>query len=124
MTAIRGVEVACWDLIGKACNQPVYRLLGGRYHETMRAYANGWYGGAKTPADYAERARDVVGRGHSAMKFDPLGVGWKHVDATECEEAVAIIAAVREAVGGEVDLMIEFHGRFAYGPELEMMRRQ
>ena len=81
MTAISGVEVACWDLIGKACNQPVYRLLGGRYHKTLPAYANGWYGGAKTPHDYAERARDVVGRGYRAMKFDPFGVGWKHVDA-------------------------------------------
>lgn len=123
MTAISGVEVACWDLIGKACHQPVYRLLGGRYHKTLRAYANGWYGGAKTPTDYAERAREVVGRGYRAMKFDPFGVGWKHVDAAECEEAVAIIAAVREAVGDEVDLMIEFHGRFAYGAALEIMRK-
>ncbi len=123
MTAISGVEVACWDLIGKACNQPVYRLLGGRYHKTLRAYANGWYGGAKTPADYAERAREVVGRGYQAMKFDPFGVGWKHVNAHECEEAIAIIAAVREAVGDEVDLMIEYHGRFAYRAALEIMRK-
>jgi galactonate dehydratase len=123
MTAISGVEVACWDLIGKACNQPVYRLLGGRYHRTIRAYANGWYGGAKTPDDYAKRAHDVVGRGYRAMKFDPFGVGWKHVDTAECDEAIAIIAAVREAVGPAVDLMIEFHGRFAYGSALEIMRK-
>ncbi len=63
MTAISGVEIALWDIIGKACGQPVYRLLGGRLRETLPAYANGWYGGAKTPADYAERARDVVARG-------------------------------------------------------------
>jgi galactonate dehydratase len=123
MTAISAVEVACWDLIGKACNQPVYRLLGGRYHKTLRAYANGWYGGAKTPADYAERALAVVARGYRAMKFDPFGVGWKHVDAAECEEAVAIVAAVREAVGDGTDLMVEFHGRFAYGTALELMRK-
>ena len=47
MTAISGVEIACWDLIGKACGQPVYRLLGGRAHERLPAYANGWYGGAR-----------------------------------------------------------------------------
>ena len=57
MTAISGVEIACWDLIGKACNQPVYRLLGGRCHERIPAYANGWYGGARTPAEFAERRR-------------------------------------------------------------------
>src|SRR6476469_2308811 len=57
LTAISGVEVACWDLIGKACNQPVYRLLGGRCHARLTAYANGWYGGSKTPEDYVERAK-------------------------------------------------------------------
>ena len=46
MTAISGVEIAMWDLIGKACHQPVYRLLGGRCHDRIPAYANGWYGGA------------------------------------------------------------------------------
>src|SRR5947209_7799094 len=74
LTAISGVEIACWDLIGKACAQPVYRLLGGRAHDRLPAYANGWYGGAATPADYAERARAVVQRGTTALKFDPLGV--------------------------------------------------
>ena len=123
MTAISGVEIACWDLIGKACNQPVYRLLGGRCYESIPAYANGWYGGARTPRDYAERARDVVARGYHAMKFDPFGVAWKHVGAAEAEEAVAIVAAVREAVGDDVDLMIEFHGRFAFGAAVDLMRR-
>src|SRR5262245_2515867 len=52
MTAISGVEIALWDLIGKACGQPVYRLLGGRCHDCLPAYANGWYGGARTPREY------------------------------------------------------------------------
>ncbi|HEV3138601.1 MAG TPA: hypothetical protein VGZ26_11870, partial [Pirellulales bacterium] len=46
MTAISGVEIALWDIVGKACGQPVYKLLGGRYHTELPAYANGWYGGA------------------------------------------------------------------------------
>src|SRR5205809_2295303 len=62
MTAISGVEIALWDIIGKACGQPVYKLLGGRCHERLEAYANGWYGGARTPRDYAERAREAVTR--------------------------------------------------------------
>src|SRR5712691_8305611 len=60
MTAISGVEIACWDLIGKACGEPVYRLLGGRCHERLPAYANGWYGGARTPQEYAGRACEAV----------------------------------------------------------------
>lgn len=55
MTAISGVEVALWDIIGKACNQPVYRLLGGRCRARLPAYANGWYGGARTPSQFLQR---------------------------------------------------------------------
>src|SRR5689334_1227720 len=51
LTAISGVEIACWDLIGKAEGQPVYQLLGGRARDGLAAYANGWYGGARTPAE-------------------------------------------------------------------------
>jgi galactonate dehydratase len=123
MTAISGVEIACWDLIGKACNQPVYRLLGGRCQSRIPAYANGWYGGAQKPEEYAERARDVVQRGYRAMKFDPFSVGWKQLDAAEAEEAVAIVAVVREAVGPNIELMIEFHGRFAFGAAVDLIRR-
>lgn len=67
MTAISGVEIALWDLIGKACGQPVYRLLGGRCHERIATYANGWYGGARTPAEFAERAGETVERGYRAQ---------------------------------------------------------
>src|SRR6266481_3261193 len=63
MTAISSVEIAMWDLIGKACGQPVYKLMGGRSHQRIPAYANGWYGGAQSAQDFAERARDVVRRG-------------------------------------------------------------
>ncbi len=59
-----GVEIAFWDLIGKACGQPVYRLLGGRCHDRIRTYANGWYGGASTPEEFAERAGAAVERGY------------------------------------------------------------
>lgn len=64
MTAISGVEIACWDLMGKICGQPVYRLLGGRCHERIPMYANGWYGGARTPPEFAERAVAAVAKGY------------------------------------------------------------
>jgi galactonate dehydratase len=123
MTAISGAEVAMWDIIGKACQQPVYRLLGGRCHRRLPAYANGWYGGASTPQDYAEKAREAVGRGYRAMKFDPFGTAWKELTAQQSEEAVARVAAVRQAVGPHVGLMIEFHGRLSVGSALHMMRQ-
>src|SRR5687767_11952822 len=49
MTAISGAEIACWDIVGKACGEPVYKLLGGQARDRLPAYANGWYGGAQTP---------------------------------------------------------------------------
>ena len=123
MTAISGVEIAMWDIIGKACHQPVYKLLGGRYHARIPAYANGWYGGANSPEQYAERAREAVGRGYRALKFDPFGVAWKEMSAAEAEAAVERVAAVREAVGPHIGLMIEFHGRLSAGCAIEMIRR-
>ncbi|MHB1557522.1 MAG: mandelate racemase/muconate lactonizing enzyme family protein [Isosphaeraceae bacterium] len=123
MTAISAVEIALWDIVGKAVGQPVYRLLGGRCHETIPAYANGWYGGARTPAEYAERARSAVARGYRALKFDPFGTAWKVLDREAAEAAEAIVAAVREAVGADVRLMIEFHGRLGAGAASAMIRR-
>jgi len=123
LTAISGAEIACWDLMGKACGQPVYKLLGGRAREALPAYANGWYGGASAPQQYAEKAREVVARGYRAMKFDPFGVAWKEMSREEMAAAEAIVAAVREAVGDEVELMIEMHGRLSAACAIEMGRR-
>src|SRR5262249_62342513 len=87
-----------------------------------RAYANGGYGGARGPADYAGRAREAVGRGYRALKFDPFGTAWKELAPEAREAAVAIVAAVREAVGPGVALMIEFHGRLSAGSAAAMIR--
>src|SRR5207244_6253795 len=111
LTAISGVEIALWDLVGKACGQPVYRLLGGRCHERLPAYANGWYGGAGTPAEFADRARAAVARGYQALKFDPFGTAWKDLSPQEEREVLARVEAVRSAVGPGVRLMVGFDGR-------------
>ena len=123
MTAISGTEIALWDIVGKACGQPVYRLLGGRCQRRIPAYANGWYGGARTPREYAQRAREVVAMGYRAMKFDPFGVAWKDMALDEIDAAVELVAAVREAVGPRVGLMIEVHGRLSVDGALDAMRR-
>ena len=121
MSAISGVEIAMWDLVGKSCNLPVYRLLGGHYHAKIPAYANGWYGGAQTPKEYAERAREVIALGYRALKFDPFGTAWKDLSREESDAAVDLVAAVREAVGPRVELMIEFHGRLSLKSAEEMI---
>jgi galactonate dehydratase len=123
LTAISGVEIAMWDLIGKTCKQPVYRLLGGRCHGAIPAYANGWYGAAQTPREYTDRARAAVARGYRALKFDPFGTAWKEMAAEQSEAAIERVAAVREAVGPKVSLMIEFHGRLSPGCAIDTMRR-
>jgi len=123
MTAISGVEIALWDVVGKACKQPVYRLLGGRCHGTIPAYANGWYGAAKTPAEYGDRARAAVALGYRALKFDPFGIAWRDLTPEQTEAAVERVAAVREAVGPKLGIMVEFHGRLSAGSALDMMRR-
>lgn len=122
MTAISGTEIAMWDLVGKACQQPLYRLLGGRCHARLPAYANGWYGGARTADDYAARAQEPVERGYRALKFDPFGTAWKELTDDERQAAVERVAAVRGAVGPHVGLMIEFHGRLSAGSAIEMIR--
>ncbi len=123
MTVISALEIACWDIVGKACAQPVYRLLGGRAREELPAYANGWYGGARTAQDYADKAREVLARGYRAMKFDPFEQAWKDMDEAQMRSAQAVVEAVRAEVGEDVGLMIEVHGRLSVGCAIEMGRR-
>ena len=123
LTAISGVEIALWDLIGKASGEPVFKLLGGQAHERLPAYANGWYGGANSPEEYASKASEVVSAGYTALKFDPFGVAWLEMTPAEMSVAEERVAAVREAVGDEVQLMIEVHGRLSASCAIEMGQR-
>ncbi len=112
--AISGIEQAMWDIVGKACKQPVYNLLGGKVREKIRVYANGWSYGMKEPADYAKAAEKVVSEGWTALKLDPLPSPWRTWIPKEHEErAVRVIKAVREAVGPDVDILLEQHRRLA-----------
>jgi galactonate dehydratase len=111
--AISGVEHALWDIVGKACNQPVYNLFGGKAREKVRVYANGWEAG-KTPEQAAAAAKRVVAMGFTALKFDPFPDPWRtFIDARQEQAAIDNVAAVREAVGPEVDILVEAHRRLA-----------
>jgi len=112
--AISGIEQAMWDIVGKATKQPVYNLLGGKYREKIRVYANGWSYGMKQPADYARAAENVVKQGFTAMKFDPLPSPWRSYIPKEHEKrAISVVKAIRDAVGPDIDLLIEQHRRLA-----------
>ena len=112
--AVSGIEQAMWDIVGKSCRQPVYNLLGGRYRDRIRVYANGWSYGLKEADDYARAAEKVVKQGFTALKFDPLPAPWRTWIPKEHERrAVRVVKAVREAVGPDVDLLIEQHRRLA-----------
>jgi len=112
-SAFSAVEMACWDIIGKASGQPLYKLLGGRCHEKLRCYANGWYQADRTPENFHQQAKEVVEKGYTALKFDPFGSAWRTVEPSEFDLAVDIIHAVRDAVGEDVDILIEGHNRFS-----------
>src|ERR1700688_1491916 len=119
MCAVAAIEIACCDIIGKATNQPLYNLWGGRCHQKLRAYANGWYRGPRTPESFAEKAKKVAGRGYTALKFDPFGSSWRTLSRHDFDLAVDIIRAVRDAVGDSVDLLIEGHCRFNVATAVE-----
>jgi len=110
--AMTGIEMACWDILGKSLGVPVYTLLGGKVRDRVRVYANGWYSGDRTPEGFAEKAKEVVGKGYTALKFDPFGDAHMQLSRKETKEAKALVRAVREAVGDEVDILIEAHDRF------------
>ena len=99
MTGVALIEIACWDIVGQALGQPVYRLLGGAVRDKIKAYANGWYTVERTPDEFHAAATRVVERGYLALKFDPFGAGFYEIERAEKRRVVSLVEAVRDAVG-------------------------
>jgi galactonate dehydratase len=112
MSALAVLELACWDIVGKALGEPVYRLLGGAVRDRIKAYANGWYTVERTPEEFHAAARRVAERGYLALKLDPFGTASGELEPAELRRAVALVEAVRDAVGPDAEVLIEMHGRF------------
>ncbi|SFS66503.1 L-alanine-DL-glutamate epimerase [Sulfitobacter marinus] len=123
MGAFSGLEIACWDILGKDRDRPVYALIGGRMNERVRAYtylyplphhdiAAFW----TSPEMAAESALDCVARGYTAIKFDPAGpytMRGGHMPAmTDISQSVAFCKAIRDAVRDKADLLFGTHGQF------------
>jgi galactonate dehydratase len=126
MGALSGIEMAMWDIVGKACNKPVYALLGGKVHERLRSYTYlypdaGADAYAASPvydnADAAaERALDYLAMGFTALKFDPAGPYTSFDPRQPSLERLALSAdfcrKIRAAVGMKADLLFGTHGQF------------
>ncbi|TDK48986.1 mandelate racemase/muconate lactonizing enzyme family protein [Antarcticimicrobium luteum] len=124
MGAFSGLEIACWDILGKDRGRPVHALIGGRMNDRIRAYTylyplprhnltDFW----TAPDQAAEAAADCVARGYTAVKFDPAGpytLRGGHMPAmSDISMSVAFCKAIRDAVGDRADLLFGTHGQFS-----------
>jgi len=120
--ALSGIELALWDLAGKAAGQPVYRLLGGKFRDKIRVYADCGLGDdpAGSASGCADRAQRMVEEGFTAIKFDVDDLehpakfdAFNHtINNAELRSMTERVAAVREAIGPDVDLAIDLHARY------------
>ena len=135
LAVISGLEMACWDIIGKAAGKPVHALLGGRVHERLRSYTY-LYPDARDgdprrvywdPELAAERAVEYVEAGFTALKFDPTG-GYSAFDPRQpslevLNHSERFVRQLREAVGERADLLFGTHGQFTAPGALRLARR-
>jgi galactonate dehydratase len=121
--AMNAIEIACWDILGKHLGAPLWQLLGGKQRPRLRVYANGWYKGPRDPTFFAEAACKVKEMGYTALKFDPFGSAYRFLDRGQEELSIAIIRAVRNAVGDGMDILIEGHDRFSVSTAVHLAHR-
>ena len=112
---LSGIEIALWDIVGKATNQPIYNLLGGMYHEKLRAYAYMPEGGFReNPERAGEIAAQLLEEGNTACKLDPFTPLWpipRDIPLWEIEHAARIFESIRDAVGNNMEVGIGTHGQ-------------
>ena len=132
MGAWSGLEIACWDILGKDRDRPVHALIGGKLNDRIRAYTylyptrpthtlpDFWVDAAMA----AESALDMVNKGYTAVKFDPAGpytIRSGHMPAMrDISRSIEFCAAIRAAVGDRADLLFGTHGQFSTGGAIRM----
>jgi len=117
---ISAIETALWDIKGKSLGIPIYEMLGGKFRDKVRVYANGWSNKCTKPEEYAHAAERVVKDGYTALKFYPLSipalghygnvikhVSLRSIDNDAERRAIDSVKAVRDAIGPDIDLMLD-----------------
>ena len=120
-SAVSAVEQALWDLKGKQLGVPVHQLVGGMLRERIPLYTHTLFG-TQSPQEFAASAREAVELGFGAVKFDPLGGAQQTMAPKAVDLAVERVAATREAVGPDVGILIEGHGRLSPNTAIRMAR--
>lgn len=133
MAVISGLEMACWDIIGKAANKPVYELMGGRVHEKLRCYTYLYPKDHKGEYHYddpylaAECAVQMVEQGFTAVKFDPAGpysaYSGHHLSLEVMDRCELFCRLIREAVGSRCDLLFGTHGQMTPASAIRLAKR-
>ncbi|GAB7539866.1 mandelate racemase/muconate lactonizing enzyme family protein [Burkholderia sp. 3C] len=128
-----GLEMACWDIIGKAAGKPVYELLGGKIHERLRSYTYLYPTNAQGEYDYddpdlaAECAAENVKRGFTAVKFDPAGpytaYSGHQLSLAVLDRCETFCRKIREAVGSKADLLFGTHGQMVPSSAIRLAQR-
>lgn len=122
MSAISGIEIALWDIAGKYFNTPVSTFFGGKMRDRVPMYANAWFIRAREPEEFASKAKQTAELGIKALKWDPFGKSHMTISKEQMDKSVAIVGAVRDAVGPHVELLIECHGRFTPSTAVEISK--
>jgi len=133
MGVVSGLEMACWDIIGKAAGKPVYELLGGRVHERLRSYTYLYPKNSRGEYDYddadlaAECAAQNVALGFTAVKFDPAGpytaYSGHQISLEVMDRCGTFCRKVREAVGSKADLLFGTHGQMVPSSAIRLAQR-
>ncbi len=121
--ATAGIEVACWDILGKSLGVPIYQLLGGKVRDDVPAYANGWYRGERSPETFLALAEKAVEKGFRALKLDPFGLARATIDEQSLQLAYDILRAIRDRFGPSLKILIDVHTRFLPSEALRVARR-
>lgn len=130
---LSGIEMACWDIVGKALDKPVYELLGGRLREGLRSYTYLYPEPGEDERVYgdpdlaAERAVACIAQGFTAVKFDPAGpytvYDGRQPDLEALDRSELFVRRLREAVGAKADLLFGTHGQFTASGAIRLARR-
>ena len=133
MGVLSGIEMACWDIVGKELDKPVYELLGGQVHEKLRSYSYLYPEDSDKTDVYrdaglaAERAVEYVAKGFTAVKFDPVGpytaFDPRQLSLAALDHAENFVKTLRQAVGGTCDLLFGTHGQMTPSGAIRLARR-